>query len=470
MTVLDNDETFAMDEFYFSFFSRTREAFEKLQSGLNSTSKASRDTPQHAISSESTKFRDRVKDTTTFIRSASPTPDHFEGPRRSHEYRKSTELLQVPEIMDDAELISSSSSTPKRRSLRKALRDLSLGSFSSGRRSPSPSRTSFDSVERPKSGTSSAGVGTPVREEATWTDTGKMLWSRGVNVADWMRQRSAEVGSQVGTKINKGVGKVSQFWSGEDTRSDHARWISEETAKDMRDQNPEERFQSHFALPRTEKLQGAYYGYVFRTFPFYGKMYISRHYFCFRSLLPGIKTKVPFFTSRSSHQMVLPIKDIETARKEKAYHWSNFGLVTVIRGHEELFFEFSQESARDECLQVLQDNIEAAETESVHNDLPANDILGVPPDQIWFETTKALDDGLQGDLSDLAERSEEDTPAVLFDSNAVSMISFKPPEPMRITCLTIGSRGDVQPYIALCKVHRSKKMLIEGPAKGRTFL
>jgi sterol 3beta-glucosyltransferase len=155
-------------------------------------------------------------------------------------------------------------------------------------------------------------------------------------------------------------------------------------------------------------------------------------------------------------KMVLPIKDIETARKEKAYHWSNFGLVTVIRGHEELFFEFGQEAARDECLRLLQQNIEAAETESLHHDIPSDDILGVPPDQIWFETTKVLDEerleGIKGDLSSLAERSEGETPAILFDSNAVSMISFKPPEPMRITCLTIGSRGDVQPYIALCKV------------------
>ena len=28
---------------------------------------------------------------------------------------------------------------------------------------------------------------------------------------------------------------------------------------------------------------------------------------------------------------------------------------------------------------------------------------------------------------------------------------FKPSRPLHITCLTIGSRGDVQPYIALCK-------------------
>jgi len=82
------------------------------------------------------------------------------------------------------------------------------------------------------------------------------------------------------------------LWNGDTGKSENARWITEETAKDMRDQNPEERFQTHFALPPEEKLLGAFYGYVFRTFPFYGKMYISKRHFCFRSLLPGIKTKV----------------------------------------------------------------------------------------------------------------------------------------------------------------------------------
>jgi sterol 3beta-glucosyltransferase len=154
--------------------------------------------------------------------------------------------------------------------------------------------------------------------------------------------------------------------------------------------------------------------------------------------------------------MVLPIKDVETARKEKTYHWLNFGLVIVIRGHEELFFEFSQETARDECLKLLTDGVDSVEKEPLHPDRHSDNILGIPPDQVWFQTTRTLDDdrysGLQGDLSNLAERSDEDTPAIMFDSNAVSMVSFKPLESLRFTCLTIGSRGDVQPYIALCKV------------------
>jgi hypothetical protein len=306
MTVIDNDETFAMDEFYFSFFSRTREAFIKLQSCLNAKSNND-ETSAHEIrnhqvvSNESTKFRDSVKDTTTYIRSSSPIPDAFETGGLSS--RHSTESLRTTDIMDDAEFLEAGQSSPKRKSFRlsrDAIRHFSLGSIGGGKRSssPSPLRSSFEAFDRVSHGKSS-GTATPLIDEPTWTDTGKMLWSRGVNVADWMRQRSAKVGSQVGTMLasptttlNAGVGKVSQLWHGDAPKSEHARWVTEETAKDMKDQNPEERFQTHFALPPTEKLLGAYYGYVFRTFPFYGKMYISKRHFCFRSLLPGIKTKV----------------------------------------------------------------------------------------------------------------------------------------------------------------------------------
>ena len=41
--------------------------------------------------------------------------------------------------------------------------------------------------------------------------------------------------------------------------------------------------------------------------------------------------------------------------------------------------------------------------------------------------------------------------SILFDDPRASVLDFKPNESLRVTCLTIGSRGDVQPYIALCK-------------------
>jgi sterol 3beta-glucosyltransferase len=169
--------------------------------------------------------------------------------------------------------------------------------------------------------------------------------------------------------------------------------------------------------------------------------------------------------------MVLPVEDIETARKEKAYHWSHFGLVVVIRGHEELFFEFGQEAARDECLGLITENIDAlVESRLLAKDIPLDE-GGVSPDRVWFKTIQSHGDekvDIEGDLSDLREHSGEEIPALMFDSNAVSMVSFKPEKPLRFTCMTIGSRGDVQPYIALCKVVNFFHLnLTLGSSKGR---
>ncbi|KAM5435151.1 Sterol 3-beta-glucosyltransferase [Microsporum ferrugineum] len=54
---------------------------------------------------------------------------------------------------------------------------------------------------------------------------------------------------------------------------------------------------------------------------------------------------------------------------------------------------------------------------------------------------------LKSSISNLSQ----DNASMFFDDNSASIINFKPTEPLRITCLTIGSRGDVQPYISLCK-------------------
>ncbi len=57
---------------------------------------------------------------------------------------------------------------------------------------------------------------------------------------------------------------------------------------------------------------------------------------------------------------MLPIKDIETVSKEKGFRLSYSGLVVVVRGHEELFFEFNQSGFRDDCAVTLLQIIESA--------------------------------------------------------------------------------------------------------------
>lgn len=54
-------------------------------------------------------------------------------------------------------------------------------------------------------------------------------------------------------------------------------------------------------------------------------------------------------------------------------------------------------------------------------------------------------------LPKTAKEVRAEAPPILFDDPRASILNFKPTESLRITCLTIGSRGDVQPYIALCK-------------------
>lgn len=207
-----------------------------------------------------------------------------------------------------------------------------------------------------------------------------------------------------------------------------------------------ERFRVHFALPESEKLQATFFGYLHRVLPLYGKIYISNRNFCFRSLLPGTKTK-----------MVLPLKDIENVDKEKGFRFGYSGLVIVIRAVEELFFEFRTADIRDDCAVTLLQNLETIKY------LQESGLL-TQEDKLEAEAAKAEHRMLQdaradaGDEHDLKLPQSVDTlaqpndaPSILFDDPRASILNFKPTESLRVTCLTIGSRGDVQPYIALCK-------------------
>ena len=58
-----------------------------------------------------------------------------------------------------------------------------------------------------------------------------------------------------------------------------------------------ERFRAHFGLPDSEQLVATYFGWLYRVLPLYGKIYLSKRKFCFRSLLPGTRIKVNIILS-----------------------------------------------------------------------------------------------------------------------------------------------------------------------------
>jgi len=133
-------------------------------------------------------------------------------------------------------------------------------------------------------------------------------------------------------------------------------------------------------------------------------------------------------------------------------------LVIVIQGYEELFFEFAQTDVRDDCAVFMLQNLEAVKNLEEQGDENIEEEEGDA--RIAKAEHKALiyarhegNDGHDVNMPGSAEETTHphETPTILFDDPRASILTFKPTESLRITCLTIGSRGDVQPYIALCK-------------------
>lgn len=214
------------------------------------------------------------------------------------------------------------------------------------------------------------------------------------------------------------------------------------------DAEAEKRFQDHFGLPRTEKLLAAFYCSLHRVLPLYGKVYIGTRHFCFRSLLYGTRTK-----------LLVPFRSVLNVEKEKGYRWGYPGMVVVIRGREEIFFDFKNCGLRDECVvTVLKRLVESQSAHSVSVVLTPDERVDAA---VAREEERALregrDEGEGAGSRDEDEEGEEGDEegggevSIVFDDINASVLDFKPKTSLRITCLTIGSRGDVQPYIALCK-------------------
>ncbi|KAK3366501.1 hypothetical protein B0H63DRAFT_529883 [Podospora didyma] len=266
-------------------------------------------------------------------------------------------------------------------------------------------------------------------------------------IIGYLGRQSRRMSTLLATESMGYVEKVSGMWKGGKKHYDEPTGLKtdeEEIEDDPEERaNSEARFQAHFALPETEKLQAAYFGHFLRILPLYGKIYISDRHFCFRSLLPGTRTK-----------LILPLKDIENVDKEKGYRFGYAGLVVVIRGHEELFFEFGKAEIRDDCTITILQSIEATRYLRDSSMLDRGELEEA---QAAVAERDALQEARNEEFPDHEVQLPRQTtglseaPTIIFDDPKASFLNFKPSQPMKITCLTIGSRGDVQPYIALCK-------------------
>ncbi|KAF9270570.1 hypothetical protein L218DRAFT_952672 [Marasmius fiardii PR-910] len=247
--------------------------------------------------------------------------------------------------------------------------------------------------------------------------------------------------------VNPPDGKVQEMYSSTGNSALGSKWGGTgdlaysilDTPNIPVDEEMVEKFRIAFAYDEKETLLGYFPGYIFRLLPVYGRLYISTNHFCFKSTSP--------LNSRT--RMTLPIRDILSVEMSKATRFGHHGLIIIVKGHEELFFEFSAEDKRDAFVALLQQQMD-----DVRHRIASGETAGPTQgerDALILEEFEPPQ--VSSDLSEptMPENMSDSLPAVMFTSSSSTFLTFKPQKSLHFTFLTIGSRGDVQPYIALAK-------------------
>ncbi|KAL2115141.1 hypothetical protein VTJ04DRAFT_10804 [Mycothermus thermophilus] len=515
--VIDNDETYAIDEYFFSFFSNGKEAINVLKILIEDSSSKARDSSQPPskrtsssadrdalVSSRVGKINEGVRATLSPLspsRETSPGPARTgadrprssfdalrpfsrrsmdqsgvrpESPRRSfdsnrqrsgsrqrgqgHERQESSDsyaqsLVDPSQASMSGMVVSASSEEPSASQIlgsSEVFHNPSLGRTprlpveSSGKPEQQPGSRQLSRNE----GEGDAAPTTPTLQSIA--NMGGYPFRTANALIGYLGDHSRRMSNLLATESMGYVEKVSGMWKGGGKHYDdppELRTDDDATGDDAEDRAVSEaRFRAHFALPESEKLQAAYFGHLLRLLPVYGKIYISDRHFCFRSLLPGTRTK-----------LILPLRDIENVHKEKGFRFGYAGLVVVIRGHEELFFEFHRADVRDDCVVTLLQILEATRylrDTNLQDGSESEEAQAAATEHDALQKVRAEE---FGEHVIQLPREASDAPTIIFDDPKASFLNFKPAKSLKVTCLTIGSRGDVQPYIALCK-----KLLEEG--------
>lgn len=129
----------------------------------------------------------------------------------------------------------------------------------------------------------------------------------------------------------------------------------------------------------------------------------------------------------------IPLVDIGLVREATAFGFTRFGLAIELAGASDIRLDFSSKSARNETLDVLNRAVSNARVAGAralhrHSSLPVHNPLGQAPvhyQEIKFSPSKF-----------------KVCPPIIGGIQLESGL-----RPYRILCMTIGSRGDVQPYI-----------------------
>ncbi|KAF9346522.1 Sterol 3-beta-glucosyltransferase [Mortierella sp. AD094] len=206
--------------------------------------------------------------------------------------------------------------------------------------------------------------------------------------------------------------------------------ISSYTGHVELDDQSQEFFRKEFSLPEGEDLSESFSGHLLRVLPLNGRIYLSDNYICFRSSLYKSNTRV-----------IVPLEDVIHVEKKHGTQFYFHGITIITKTDDEIFFEFSSKDTRAKVLKALLDRTtpEAQERRKEYHAQASKDT-----------PSAVLDDPMESRIMDSLNLRKKLAPGEAAASLAFRS-GLKPQKPLHITCLTIGSRGDVQPYIAFCK-------------------
>lgn len=226
-------------------------------------------------------------------------------------------------------------------------------------------------------------------------------------------------------------------------------YVSDLTAKEVSARH----FRQHFSFNNEENLVATYYTHLQRSVPVFGKVYIGENEVCFRSLTPGVSTK-----------MILPLQDIEFCHNEKGLNLAYSGLVLVLKGYEEIFMEFYSQKARDDCEIIIGKLMSKCNPLKRLSKLSSEDLTNIKNKEEYLSAKERTRRNYTLALSRrkienarlklfedrLNEAAGLDIP-LLLEESPFYKTEIKLSTSFNFVLLTIGSRGDVQPYVALAK-------------------
>ncbi|KAG2179075.1 hypothetical protein INT43_001925, partial [Umbelopsis isabellina] len=436
------DDNFTMDEFYFAYFSDINATYEKIKSTWSIS--------QQVIANKDDSLSDSRQ------QEAQPTPSESQiGSEESSDISPALSISDLYDI-DERARASSSRSTSASNLMNAATSSTSAVTSAVANAFAIPSAikgflggksmsTSTQTLDRTDSSQGTSGK--QVAEADNVKDLDQLALSDGSSseeedaaMIDWLNDKRRS-----GLKLvygllggsNSNMSETAGYDSGRSPSSDNSHkghYPSSILSQDDDgiDARARENFRKYFVLPEIEELLAVYRCSFMKTLPCYGKLYISPNYICFNSR--ALATRAKF---------IVPISDVATVQKLRSKGYIFYGLSILTHNKKELFLEFASMTKRNSCfarLFMLNRNTTSVEEEPE---------LLLEKSKTWEAKFTEEDRNQQAKHVSLPHQLMGGLP---FLQGSIHDQTFEVPEtPLHFTCLTIGTRGDVQPYIALCK-------------------